>query len=256
MFSTPALQWVDKEVSRPQLQGELKSAILLPLIHSLSSNRETGMLYLEGHAGKRKKIYLVDGKPDFVASSVRSEMLGDYLVNHNFCMDMELDMGLAMMPHFSGRLGDTLVNLGVMRPVELYRAVTGQVRSRYLESFRWRGGVFKYIRAAESREETYPIVQDSKALMRDAALQLDPSELEAALTPLWEKVLCPVPQPPAQIEAYQLPESWQWVIRQASGRGTVGSLFGRCATQSGLDSEDAMRALFFGVSCQLLEAVV
>ena len=163
-------------------------------------------------------------------------------------------MGLAVMPHHNGRLGDALVNLGVLRPVQLYRAISSQVRERYLEAFRWRGGQWLYVPAAQSREETYPIEQDAQVLMRDAAMQLHPSELEAALSPLWEKVLRQAPAPSAPLSAYQVPDAWGWVINHAQGDTTTGALFARCSRQAGLDEEDAMRALFLGLACELLQA--
>jgi serine/threonine-protein kinase len=166
---------------------------------------------------------------------------------------MEVDMGLAVLPQHKGRLGDALVALGVLRPVELYRAVANQVRGRYLDAFGWRRGEFLYVRGKQSREETYPIEQDAHVLMRDACGALHASELEAALAPLWEKVLRAPVTGLAGVSTYQLPDSWTWVIQQARGDQTVGSLFARCTMQSGLDVEDAMRALFLGVSCRLLE---
>lgn len=253
IFSTPALQWEHAEISRPRFQGRLAAANLLPMVHRLAANRETGMLYME-EGGRRKKVYFVGGRPDFVASNDRNELLGEFLVERGYCLPMELEMGLAVLPQHGGRLGDALVAIGVLRPVELYRAVTEQVRARYLDTFRWRTGEWRYVRGAASQEETYPIEQDAQVLMRDAAAQLDPSELEAALTPAWERVLRPVEAPPASLDTYQMPEGWRWVIQQAQGNDTVGSLFGRCTMQSGLDAEDALRALFLGMSCQLLEA--
>jgi serine/threonine protein kinase len=254
VFSTPALQWDKEELSRPRLRGDLNAAALLPVVSSLAHNRENGVLYLQD-GKRRKKIYFVDGRPDFVASSLRHELLGQYLVEKSVCLPMELDMGLAVLPHHKGRLGDALVSLGVLRPVELYRAVANQVRSRYLDAFTWRRGEFLYVRDRESREETYPIEQDAHVLMRDACGALHASELEAALAPLWEKVLRPPVTGLVSLPSYQMPDSWRWVIGQARGDQTVGSLFARCTMQSGLDVEDAMRALFLGISCRLLEAV-
>jgi hypothetical protein len=253
IFATPALQWSTEELTGARARGQLNGASLLPVIHGLHARRETGMLFL-GDGTKRKKVYFVDGRPDFVASTVRKEMLGQYLLDYGHCLSMEVDMGLAMMPQHGGRLGDALVNLGVLRPVQLYRAVTAQVRSRYLEAFRWRNGQWAFVRGAESREETYPIEQDANVLLRDATLELHPSELEAALAPLWERVLRPDPFLRKTLDAYQLPDAWRWVIEQVNGEQTVGALFARCARQSGLDEEDAMRAIFLGVSCQLFEA--
>jgi serine/threonine-protein kinase len=230
----------------------LCGASLLPIVNSLTRNRESGVLYLDD--GKRKKkIYFVDGRPDFVASTMRDEMLGQFLVDKGVCLPMEVDMGLAVLPQHKGRLGDALVSMGVLRPVELYRAVAAQVRGRYLDAFKWRRGEFLYVRDKASHEETYPIEQDAHVLMRDASMALHASELEAALAPLWEKVVRPPLDPHVSMAAYQLPDSWRWVLSQARGDQTVGSLFARCTMQSGLDAEDAMRALFLAISCRLVE---
>ncbi len=254
VFSTPALQWSQDEIRRPRLRGDLSAASLLPIVNSLAHKRETGMLYLED-GKRRKKIYFIDGRPDFVASTQRDEMLGQHLVDNRVCLPLELDMALAVMPQHRGRLGDALVNLGVLRPVQLYRAVAAQVRARYLDAFRWRRGHFLYVRDCCSGEETYPIEQDAHVLMRDACLSLHPSELEAALAPLWEKVLRSAHGLAASLAAYQVPDGWIWLLAQARGDQTVGSLCARAALQSGLDTEDAMRAIFLGISCRLLEAV-
>jgi eukaryotic-like serine/threonine-protein kinase len=252
VFATPALQWSKEEISRPRLRGDLNAAALLPIVSSLMHRRENGVLYLRD-GSRKKKIYFVDGRPDFVASTVREELLGHWLVDKGVCLPMEVDMGLAVLPQHKGRLGDALVALGVLRPVELYRAVSNQVRARYLDAFSWRRGEFIYVRDRQSREETYPIEQDAHVLMRDACNSLHASELEAALAPLWERLLVPPQQGAGSLSSYQLPDSWSWVIKQAKGDQTVGSIFARCTMQSGLDAEDAMRALFLAISCRLVE---
>jgi serine/threonine-protein kinase len=210
------------------------------------------MLYLEG-GKRRKKIYFIDGRPDFIASTDREEMLGEYLVKTNSCLPMEMDMALAVLPRYSGRLGDALVNLRVLNPIELYRQMAAQIRNRYLEAFRWRDGQWLYVREARSHEQTYPVGNDSYVLMRDATMELDPSELDAALVPMWEKVLLPSSRSPASLSAYQVPDQWRWVIEQARGDATVGAIFNRTTGQAGIDAEEALRALFLGISCQLVE---
>lgn len=250
-FSTPALQWRKDEIAHPLLRGELRAAILLPLVHTLAVNHETGMLYLD-NGNRRKKIYFLDGRPDFIASTDREEMLGEYLVKTNSCLPMEMDMALAVLPRHSGRLGDALVNLRILNPPDLYRQMASQIRYRYLEAFRWRDGRWCYVRDARSHEQTYPVGTDSYVLMRDATMELDPSELDAALVPMWEKVLLPSAAPPAALSAYQVPDQWRWVLEQARGDATVGVIFNRTTAQGGIEAEEALRALFLGISCQLV----
>ena len=71
---------------------------------------------------------------------MREELLGEYLVRNGTCMRMEVDMALAVLGKHGGRLGDALVSLGVLRPAQLFVAVRGQVRDRYLEALRWERG--------------------------------------------------------------------------------------------------------------------
>ena len=77
---------------------------------------------------------------------------------------------------------------------------------------------------------------------------------EVPFLPLWERVLQPDPSMRVTLPSYQVPDSWRWVIEQVNGEQTVGALFARCARQSGLDEEDAMRAIFLGVTCKMFEA--
>ena len=193
-MDSTALQWRERDLAAPTWHGGLPGATLLPVVHRLTRTRETGALYLRDDA-RKKKLFFVDGRPDFIASTDRNELLGEYLVRHGTCLRMEVDMALAVLSRYDGRLGDALVGLGVLRPVELVRAIQGQVRSRFLEAFRWRTGEWMYVRGARSEEETYQVKEDSCELLRDAACEAHPQELEAALDPVRERVLRPCPAP-------------------------------------------------------------
>jgi len=111
------------------------------------------------------------------------------------------------------------------------------------------------VRGYAKHEQTYPLGNDTYMLTRDATNELHPSELEAAYAPIWEKVLKPADTPLASLSAYQVSGEWRWVIEQAKENSTVGSVFAHSSGKMGIDSEEAMRALFLGKSCRLLQAV-
>ena len=68
---------------------------------------------------------IVDGAPEYVTSNVGHELLGEYLVRNGTCMRMEVDMALAVLPKYGGRLGDALVSLeDIGRP-----AIVGRPRA-------------------------------------------------------------------------------------------------------------------------------
>jgi serine/threonine-protein kinase len=252
--TSPALQWKPDDVVGAKRSGDLSEGRLLPVVHELSVERETGVLHLwDGQ--RRKKIYFVDGRPEFVASTDKRELLGEYLVQNGLCLRMEVEMALALLPRYGGRLGDALVGLGVLRPVQLFRAISEQVRGRLLEAFSWRRGQWAFVHGERSHEETFPIGQDPYELLRDAAKQANTEELESALAPVHERIIEPVPNPPAPLLAYRLPETWHRLLAGVSGESTFSAILARETAHGRADVEDVYRAFFLGMSCELVRTV-
>jgi hypothetical protein len=245
---SPALRWGPEGAPKGTARrGFLYGGRLLAQVYRMTADRETGALHLwDGE--RRKKIYYVDGRPEFVASNRPDELLGEFLVRRGYILRMELDMALAMMPRYEGRLGDTLVGLGVLRPVELYRAVAEQVRERFLEAFRWNHGQWAYVRGARCEEETFPLPAAEHELLRDAALEASPEQLDLMLRPLERKPLSRNPKARAPISAYRVRDAWERVLDAVDGR-SVEDLRVR-----DVSPEEVRRALYFGLSCGLVKA--
>jgi len=97
-------------------------------------------LWLCTLGGIRKEVYIKNGIPEFVSSNLASELLGEHLVARGVINRGELDMALAIMPRFEGRLGDTLTALGLVDPIGLLQHIAGQVREKLFDLFCWSGG--------------------------------------------------------------------------------------------------------------------
>jgi serine/threonine-protein kinase len=251
--TSPGLQWKLEELAQAEKQGQLRSATLLPVFYDIISRQQTGVLHL-WQRNRRKKIYFVDGKPDFVASTDKSELLGEHLVATGQCLRMEIEMALALLPKYGGRLGDALVGLGILRPVELFRAISDQVRGRLMESFRWRRGEWAFVRGARSHEETFPTGQDPYELLRDAANEAHLEEIESVLEPLRERVVERCEDGPP-LRAFRLPPAWVGVLDSVSGDATLGGILAR-ESASGGDLEPVYRALYLGLACGLVRSKV
>jgi len=251
--TSPGLQWKLEELAQAEKQGQLRAATLLPVFYDIISRRQTGVLHL-WQRNRRKKIYFVDGKPDFVASTDKSELLGEYLVATGQCLRMEIEMALALLPKYGGRLGDALVGLGILRPVELFRAISDQVRGRLMESFRWRRGEWAFVRGARSHEETFPTGQDPYELLRDAANEAHLEEIESVLEPLRERVLERCDDGPS-LTTFRLDPAWVSILDSVSGDTTLGGVLAR-ESASGADLEPAYRALYLGLACGLVRTKV
>jgi serine/threonine-protein kinase len=251
--TSPGLQWKLEELAQAEKQGQLRAATLLPVFYDIVARQQTGVLHL-WQRNRRKKIYFVEGRPEFVASTDKSELLGEHLVATGRCLRMEIEMALALLPMHGGRLGDALVGLGILRPVELFRAISDQVRGRLMESFRWRRGEWAFVRGARSHEETFPMGLDPYELIRDAVNDAHLEEIESVLDPLRERVIerC---DDGAPLQTFRMDRRWVSVLDSVSGDTTLGGILAR-QSGSGADLEPAYRALYLGLACRLVRTKV
>jgi serine/threonine protein kinase len=183
-LSAPSTQTLDpdlveeipivEEISAPHLQDEalplpgpaitfsggLHDSTPVRLFARLAATRETGQLVIERGAIV-KEIFLVEGAPEFISSNVPSERFGEYLVQHDAISPGELSMALAVLPRFKGKLGDTLVGLNLLRPLEVFRYLTRQVREKMIDVFAWTDGSFHFYRGVMNSRESFPLGLDA-----------------------------------------------------------------------------------------------
>jgi serine/threonine protein kinase len=147
----------DSEVA--ESAGSLEERPALAVLYDTTAGRKTGKLALS-NGGVRKEIYFKRGVPEYVSSNIASELLGAYLVRMDVISSGELDMALAVMPHFGGKLGDTLVGLGLMKPLEVFRHLTRQVRSKIIEVCTWTQGRYEWFSDARCPRQAFPLDLD------------------------------------------------------------------------------------------------
>jgi serine/threonine protein kinase len=140
----------------PDDTGDFASISPLRVLFRLMTARATGLLVV-AVGGIKKEIYVRDGQPEYVSSNVAAELFGNYLVTKGVLSDGELAMALAMMPHYGGKLGDTLVGLGLLKPLEVFRHLTRQVRTKIIDVCTWTRGGFGWYAGRENNREAFPL---------------------------------------------------------------------------------------------------
>ncbi len=167
-----------KSVTTNQLSGpgapdffdDLSTTPMLDVLLRILENHETGVLFAE-HTGagfdeaKRKELYFLDGKLHHVASSNASELLGEYLVRRGRIEREELDLALAVLPRYNGRIGDTLIALGLANPLDIVRAIREQGRDRVADLFTWKQGKVSFYRGHAAPHVEFPLALDLPALV-------------------------------------------------------------------------------------------
>ena len=250
--SSAALRWDDRVFNSANEAGPIDRVLLPSRMFQIALKRDTGALYFKD-GPRKKKIYLVEGIPEFVMSTDKRELFGEHLVARGQVLRMEVEMALTMLPRYSGRLGDALCGLGVLRPIELFRAIHQQTQARFIEVFQWRKGEVAFVRGARSHEETFPLGMDPfELVLRGVREHYPAGELEAILQPLEDAVLMPVVPLPVRIEAFRFGEAEEQVIKRITAPAVIGDVLQ--ASRKFASREETLRAIFCGLSCDLLRS--
>lgn len=174
----PKLPSLKASDETPDSAGSLTDRSALAALYETTAARESGKISLS-YGGVRKEIFFKRGVPEFVSSNVASELFGAYLVRMDVISSGELDMALAVMPHFGGKLGDTLVGLGLMKPLEVFRHLTRQVRSKLIEVCTWTEGEYEWYPGVQCPKQAFPLDLDPLEVYGAAALAMPKEGLDA-----------------------------------------------------------------------------
>src|SRR5262249_9743818 len=148
-----------------------------------------------------------------------------------------------------------LVGLGVLRPIELFRAVHDQTQDRFIEVFKWRRGEIGFVRSVRSQEETFPLgVDPFELLVRGVRDAYSPQELGAILSPLDEEIIESVVPLPVRLESFRLPEHEEQVLRLVDGRSTLQKIIDDMTRRGVADPQEVLRAVFCGLSFDILRS--
>jgi serine/threonine-protein kinase len=158
---------------------ELGARSALSVLLDVLLAQDDGLLVCE-HAGIRKEIYLAKGVPVFVTSNQPSELLGEVLVAKGVIARKQLESALVLMPRFEGRLGETLVAMGLIEPMQMLRLISEQVREKMLGLFTWTSGHAALYRGVEPPARGFPLKLDAWDLLVSGAARRVEAHLEDA----------------------------------------------------------------------------
>jgi hypothetical protein len=161
----------------PDFTADLGDTPMLEVLARLRMRRESGALFVArtNRRGEpdRKDMYLSAGRLLQVASSDREELLGQYALRLKLIDQEQLEYALSNLRSFGGRLGDTLIGLGLADATAVFRAIRNQGRDRVASLCCWRDGRVHLYRGAEPGHQEFSLDLDlTVPMMAGAMLQL------------------------------------------------------------------------------------
>jgi serine/threonine-protein kinase len=187
---------------RPHEEGDLAFLPPIRVLYRLAVDKSTGLLVVDNSV-VLKEIYFANGAPEYVSSNLTRELLGEYLVAQKVISTAEQAMALAMMPHFGGKIGDTLVGLGLLKPLDVFRHLSRQVRDKIVDVCTWPRGTFQWYPGKRNTREAFPLGLDAFEVLGAGATALPEEMMEAWALPYYER------HPVAAKNARVVPEAFR-----------------------------------------------
>ncbi len=233
----------------PDFSANLASASMLGVLTRILGERATGALFAEhpaderGEAG-RKELYFQAGRLHHVASSNASELLGEYLVRRGKLAREELDMALAVLPRYGGRMGDTLISLGLVDAVDVFRAIREQGRDRVSDLFLWKRGKVTFYRGGQEKHVEFPLDLDLPNLMLAGLEAAEPNDAPLdALFPRLDHPIGPSDEGTALFKEVVWPHAISRTLDACSPPRRLRDVLSKTARVAKIGAADVARAL-------------
>jgi hypothetical protein len=204
----------------PDVTGSLVDESAIRVFFQLAVQELRGLLVFRREEVV-KEIYLEEGDPEFVASNLPGELFGQYLLSKGVISEGELSMALAMLDRFNGKLGAALVGLGLLKPMEVMRHLTHQVRHKLLDVFGWEDGVYSFYRDRVFNQEAAPLGLVGFEIVGAGVQAIPSAVLQRRIARLMDLPLHSVSPPVVPPEVFRLGPQVRQVYDKLDGRLTL-----------------------------------
>jgi eukaryotic-like serine/threonine-protein kinase len=237
----------------PDFVDDVTPSSILRVLMRVLDRGEPAVLFVEGQgpldprdSGGRKELYFLEGRLHHVATNNAVELLGEYLVRRKVISRDELDFALAVLPRYGGRMGDTLIALGLVNGVEMFRAIREQGRDRLVDLFAWNRGKLQLYFGQTQPVVEFPLELELAPLMmagleaaqpNDAPMHAFRGQLDAMIGPASTSTSRP------RLRAMNWPVLVTKVLEAAAEPKPLRELLARVTHGGATTANDALRAL-------------
>jgi len=232
------------------IKGSLKEASLTDVIQLLFMGRRTGCLSVSDRQ-RHGSIFFDEGWITYAAIVNRRDRLGDMLLASGVITRAQLDQALALLESAPGRrIGDLLVNLGILAPEGLRRFLRLQIEEAVYSLFSWTTGTFTFD-AGVTPDVDDPLDRISpESLLLEGARRVDEWGLIEKKIPSFDVIYAVLP---GQVEGHrsEFTEAQRRILPLLDGERDVRQVI----DVSGLSEFEAGQALYGLVTAGLAHKV-
>ncbi len=221
--------------------GEIAPGVLPAVLRALYVERHTGLLHVT-RAAERGSICFIRGGIVYGDTNIKECHLGETLVRHGLLTQWDRERAGEMVTVTGRRLGQILLDLGLLDPDGLEDALALQVREVLLTIFSWPDGRYAFEeQAAESfRGYDKPLRLSTAEVILDAVWSVpDPDIIRFQLGDLG-RVLALTSDPQLRLQSVALTPVDGFIVSRIDGELTAREIL----SLAPVTQEEAERSLF------------
>ena len=235
------------------MKGSLAPGTLIDLLHEIHDSRKTGVLHLM-QRGQFRGLRFRGGEIVHGISSLPEEHMGQVLVRDGLLSAADLERATAIVHSERKRLGQVLIELGVLDERGLQDALARHGREVLLRAFADREGTYTF----EEAESASPVDEGTTLrlspgeMIIDVARRLqDADAIDYAVGDL-DRLLAPAPDPLLRVQKIALTPGDAYVLSRIDGTSKAKEI----VELVNLPKADVLRSLFALLCAGLIHRVL
>jgi serine/threonine protein kinase len=218
-------------------QGSLGQVTVAGCIRAIHAGRKSGVLHLT-RAGASKRLYFRGGSLILAGSDLPEDRLGQALVRARMIQEAELERALAAAEASGRTLGETIVEMGLLRPEQVQAEAARRTRLVVESVLDWDSGQYSFEEREERLEGELPSEIDVPEVLFAWARNAQSAEMLRRVLGDGKAVLHRAEKLTARIAGLRLSTSEQWVLEQANGAYSAAEIAAQCP----MGEAEALRA--------------
>ena len=208
-------------------QGSLSQVTVAGCIRAIHAGRKSGVLHLT-RAGASKRLYFRGGSLILAGSDLPEDRLGQALVRARMIQEADLERALAAAEASGRTLGETIVEMGLLRPEQIQVEAARRTRLVVESVLDWDSGQYSFEEREERLDGELPSEIDVPEVLLGWARNARSAEMVRRVLADGKAVLHRAEKLSARLAGLRLSTSEQWVLEQANGVYSAAETAAQC----------------------------
>jgi curved DNA-binding protein CbpA len=221
------------------LSGRLEENSLPKLLNYINELKNSGTLAVSRDSIE-KRLFIKDGSIIFASSNYEGDRLGELLLKAGKITVSQFDTAVKVLKQSDKRMGGILVELGYIKPKDLFWGVKYQVQEIICSLFAWTEGSYEFRAGELPQTEVITLHMSSANLIMQGIKRIDDWTRISRGIPDMDAVLVMTSDPMKLYQDVDISEDEKKVLSLFDGKRSIKDVF----AQSKVGDFEALKAVY------------